>query len=507
MRALRAARRLLAPQPGRGAALSMLAGAPRSREPLFATLNDGDLRFFRDVIGADGVVTDVSSLDAANLDWLRKFRGRSPLVLRPTSTAQVSTVLAHCHGRRLAVVPQAGNTSLSGGSVAVRDEVVLQTCRLNSVLSVDPDAGVAVAQAGVTLAGLDDALRPHGMTVPLDLAAKARCQLGGNVSTNAGGLRLLRYGSLRGSVTGLEVVLPTGEVLDLLRTSRKDNTGLDLKQLWIGAEGWLGAVTAVALACPPRPAAVHVALLALPDWPSLLACVRAARRALGETLSALEFFDRPSLDSVLARMPAVVDPFPRSAAPLYLLAETSGSCAAHDRAKLDAFAVAARALGGGVEGAVVVAGDPGEVAALWRLREGISESLVRAGGAAFKYDLSLPQADMGALVDAARARVSPAGALCVAYGHLGDGNLHLNAVAPPGSDGAAVLAALEPFVFEFVAARGGSVSAEHGLGQMKRNALHYSKGPAAVAIMRRLKAMFDPHGIMQPGKFLPDEAG
>ena len=260
----------------------------------------------------------------------------------------------------------------------VFDEVVLSTSNMTQILSVDATAGVAVAQAGVVLEALDNALAERGLCVPLDLGAKGSCQVGGNVSTNAGGLRLLRYGSLHGAVLGLEVALPDGRVLDLLRTLRKDNTGYDLKQLFIGAEGTLGVVTAVALLAPPRPKAVQVAFLACPDFPAVLATTGRARAELGEILSACEFLDAASLALVVSKLDGARDPLPSSAgAAQYMVVETSGSCGEHDAAKLEAFLEAAMAAGEVLDG--TVAADGTQARALWRLREGVTEALVKAG--------------------------------------------------------------------------------------------------------------------------------
>ena len=311
------------------------------------------------------------------MDWLGKYRGAARVALKPKTTAQVAAVLAHCNARRLAVVPQGGNTGLVGGSVPVFDEVVLSTSNMTQILSVDATAGVAVAQAGVVLEALDTALAERGLCVPLDLGAKGSCQIGGNVSTNAGGLRLLRYGSLHGAVLGLEVALPDGRVLDLLRTLRKDNTGYDLKQLFIGAEGTLGVVTAVALLAPPRPKAVQVAFLACPDFAAVLATTARARAELGEILSACEFMDRASLQLVASKLDGARDPLPSTAGAQYMVVETSGSCGEHDAAKLEAFLEAAMTAGEVLDG--TVAADGAQAKALWRLREGVTEALVKAG--------------------------------------------------------------------------------------------------------------------------------
>ncbi len=337
---------------------------------------------------------------------------------------------------------------------------------------------------------LDTALAARGLCVPLDLGAKGSCQLGGNVSTNAGGLRLLRYGSLHGSVLGLEVVLPDGRILDLLRTLRKDNTGLDLKQLFIGAEGTLGVVTAVSLLAPPRPASVQVAFLACADFAAVLAVTARARAELGEILSACEFLDRQSLELCVTHLDGARDPLPdaASAAQQYMVVETSGSNAEHDRAKLDAFLESALESGDVLDG--TVAADSAQARALWRLREGVTEALVKAG-TVYKYDVSVPQRRMYELVDAMRLRAPTA--LVVGYGHVGDGNLHLNISSPEGPN-ATLLATIEPFVYQWTRDARGSVSAEHGLGAMKAHAIGYSKPPTAIALMRDIKAVFDPNG-------------
>ena len=257
------------------------------------------------------------------------------------------------------------------------DEVVLSTSNMSQILSIDATAGVAVAQAGCVLEQLDNALAEHGMCVPLDLGAKGSCQLGGNVSTNAGGLRLLRYGSLHGSVLGLEVVLSDGRILDLLRTLRKDNTGYDLKQLFIGAEGTLGVVTAVSLLAPARPTSVQVAFLALPSFEAVLATAARAKRELNEVLSACEWMDRESLDLCLEKLDGTRDPLPLTRGGQYMVIETSGSNAEHDCAKLEAFLQSALESEQVLDG--TVAADTTQARALWRLREGVSEALMKTG--------------------------------------------------------------------------------------------------------------------------------
>jgi D-2-hydroxyglutarate dehydrogenase len=310
-------------------------------------------------------------------------------------------------------------------------------------------------------------------------------------------------------------VLPDGTILDTLTTLRKDNTGYDLKQLFIGSEGTLGVVTAVALLCPPRPSSLQVAYLACPSFEAVTQVLAVARRCLGEILSAVEFLDRDSLELTLQYLPGTRDPLPASSAPFYVVLETSGSDSSHDVAKFEKFIETAMQEGCVADG--TLAQDTSQAAGIWRIREGITEAL-RHRGAIYKYDISMPVDKMYALVEETRNRLDALfseGSLdpathavgdharlrVVGYGHLGDGNLHLNVSAPAYDD--RLREALEPFVYEWTAGVRGSVSAEHGLGAMKADAIGYSKSPEAVALMRKIKEAIDPHGIMNPYKVLP----
>lgn len=258
----------------------------------FSRLQSHDIEYFRQLLGADHVLLD--NLDSYNTDWLGTIRGRASTVLRPALTENVSAILAHCNRRQLAVCVQGGNTGLVGGSTPIYDEIILSMTRMNNIISLDSTSGVVVCQAGCVLEALDSVLAQNGLTVPLDLGSKGSCQLGGNVSTNAGGLRLLRYGNLHGSVLGLEVVLSDGTMLDCMSTLRKDNTGYHLRHLFIGAEGTLGVVTAVSLACPRRSSSRHLLLLGLSRFESVLRVYELAQEHLGEILSSVEFMDQMS---------------------------------------------------------------------------------------------------------------------------------------------------------------------------------------------------------------------
>eukprot|EP00731_Ephydatia_muelleri_P020576 Em0013g303a len=429
----------------------------------FARVSELDLQEFRSILG-DRVITNASELEPYNTDWLRNLRGQSTVALRPKTTDEVSRILAHCSKNRIAVVPQGGNTGLVGGSNPVFDEVVLSLSLMNEVISVDEVAGksqtiVSMVTSGCVLESLDAMLAKKGLMMPLDLGAKGSCQVGGNVSTNAGGLRLMRYGSLHGSILGIEVVLPDGKVLDLLSTLRKDNTGSSFEAVW---QTYLTAKT-----------------------------------FLGEILSAVEFMDAASMQLVEKHL-ALCNPI--SPQPFYALVETSGSSDAHDKMKLDTFfeyIMKENLINDGS-----IATDYTKLRNMWALRERITEALTREG-VTYKYDVSLPMAVMYDLVVETRQRCLPLAKCTVGYGHIGDGNLHLNIVGETHSK--KLLHLIEPFVFEWTARHRGSISAEHGLGFKKADYIYYSKSKEAVDVMKSLKQLFDPQGILNPYKTLPQQ--
>eukprot|EP00074_Homo_sapiens_P063359 XP_011510037.1 D-2-hydroxyglutarate dehydrogenase, mitochondrial isoform X2 [Homo sapiens] len=499
----------------------------RERYPVrrlpFSTVSKQDLAAFERIVPG-GVVTDPEALQAPNVDWLRTLRGCSKVLLRPRTSEEVSHILRHCHERNLAVNPQGGNTGMVGGSVPVFDEIILSTARMNRVLSFHSVSGILVCQAGCVLEELSRYVEERDFIMPLDLGAKGSCHIGGNVATNAGGLRFLRYGSLHGTVLGLEVVLADGTVLDCLTSLRKDNTGYDLKQLFIGSEGTLGIITTVSILCPPKPRAVNVAFLVTcvppacgpgsprparlphpalrtpgcPGFAEVLQTFSTCKGMLGEILSAFEFMDAVCMQLV-GRHLHLASPVQES--PFYVLIETSGSNAGHDAEKLGHFLE--HALGSGLVTDGTMATDQRKVKMLWALRERITEALSR-DGYVYKYDLSLPVERLYDIVTDLRARLGPHAKHVVGYGHLGDGNLHLNVTAEAFSP--SLLAALEPHVYEWTAGQQGSVSAEHGVGFRKRDVLGYSKPPGALQLMQQLKALLDPKGILNPYKTLPSQA-
>ncbi|KAF8410542.1 hypothetical protein HHK36_003073 [Tetracentron sinense] len=444
------------------------------RNPSYSALTSDDINHFKEILGEKNVIQDEDRLLTANVDWMRKYKGSSRLLLQPRSTEEVSQILKYCNSRCLAVVPQGGNTGLVGGSVPVFDEVIINIGSMNNIISFDKVSGILVCEAGCILENLDSFVVNQGFIMPLDLGAKGSCQIGGNVSTNAGGLRFVRYGSLHGNILGLEAVLANGTVLDMLATLRKDNTGYDLKQLFIGSEGSLGIVTKVSILTPPKLSSVNIAFLACKDYSSCQKLLLEAKRKLGEVLSAFEFLDNQSMDMVLTHLEGVRNPLPPSTYDFYVLIETMGSDESYDREKLEAFLL--RSMEGGLISDGVVAQDINQASSFWHIREGIAEALMKAG-AVYKYDLSLPVEKMYNLVEEMRLRLGQS-AKVLGYGHLGDANLHLNISTPQYDD--TVLAQIEPFVYEWTSKQRGSISAEHGLGLMKANEIHYSKSPETV---------------------------
>uniref|UniRef100_A0A8C7E278 D-2-hydroxyglutarate dehydrogenase, mitochondrial n=1 Tax=Naja naja TaxID=35670 RepID=A0A8C7E278_NAJNA len=463
----------------------------------FARISDSDLNFFEHLLPGR-VITDAEELKSFNVDWLKSVRGCSTLLLKPRTTMEVSQILKYCNEKNLAVNPQGGNTGLVGGSVPVFDEIILSTGLMNQIISFDHISGILICQAGCILENLNQYLEPKGFVMPLDLGAKGSCHIGGNVATNAGGLRLLRYGSLRGTVLGLEVVLADGSILNCLTSLRKDNTGYDLKQLFIGSEGTLGIVTAVSILCPRKPNAVNLAFLACPSFPQVLKTFIICKDMLGEILSAYEFMDNGCM-KLVERYLKLTNPVAES--PFYVLIETSGSNSTHDEEKLSYFLEHVMGSDLVVDGTLASEGK--KIKALWALRERITEALT-CDGVVYKYDISLPVEKLYDLVTDMKVRLDTAAKNVVGYGHLGDGNLHLNVTA--GSYSHSLLDAIEPYVYEWVSQYYGSISAEHGLGFKKKHYIHYSKPKEAVLLMQQFKVMLDPKGILNPYKTLPSKA-
>ncbi|XP_038079242.1 D-2-hydroxyglutarate dehydrogenase, mitochondrial-like [Patiria miniata] len=470
----------------------------------FSRVTDDNVAFFQELL-PQRVITDEDDLISSNTDWLGSLRGASQVLLRPKTTAEVSKIMAYCHAHNLAVVPQGGNTGLVGGSVPVFDEVILSTSLMNNIVEFDELSGVLVCQAGCILEKLDNYLAEYGYTMPLDLGAKGSCHIGGNVSTNAGGIRLLRYGSLRGTVLGIEAVLADGRVIDCLSSLRKDNTGYDLKQMFIGSEGTLGVVTGVSILCPPRPQSVNVAFFGCDSFSKVLATYKESKSHLVEILSAFEIMDQEALMYVTKYL-ELRNPLSKEY-PFYILVETSGSDGNHDEEKLNRFLEHIMATELVLDG--TVATDSAKIQMIWALRERVNESIQRTK-VQYKYDLSIPHRVYYDIVPEIREHLRTHHShlpVCdvVGYGHVGDGNIHINVVVEEFSE--EIKQALEPFIFEKTSNLKGSVSSEHGLGFNKRNYIGYTKTNEAVLVMQQMKRLFDPKGILNPYKTIPSVPG
>jgi len=439
-------------------------------------------------------------------DWRRRYHGRAQAVVRPGSTTEVAAVVRACAAARTPMVPQGGNTGLVGGGTpdASGDAVLISLQRMNRVRSIDTANDTITAEAGCVLQAVQQAARSHGRLFPLSLAAEGSATIGGNLATNAGGTQVLRYGNARDLALGLEVVLASGETWDGLRGLRKDNTGYDLKHLFIGGEGTLGIITAATLKLYPLPAAQMTALAAVPSLTAATRLLERARAAAGAALTAFEVMGRITLQHAAEMLPALRTPLPL-AQPWYALLELSDAeSEAHASAVLERILAAALEDGDIVDAAV--ARSLAEAQALWALREGIPEAHAKRGGNV-KHDISLPVSCIAEFVEttnaALRSRfdwIEP-----IVFGHLGDGNLHYNMGTVPGTSIDVAFARereINDLVNDAVHARGGSISAEHGLGQLKREAITRYKPAIELELMRRIKRALDPLGLMNPGKLI-----
>lgn len=449
-------------------------------------------------------ITDPAIQRPYLVEWRDKYVGRTPVVLRPASTAEVSRILAIANEARIGVVPQSGNTGLVGGQIPheAGTEIVVSLSRLKAVRGIDAAGQSMTVEAGVTLAEVRDRADQVGRMFPLSLASEDSCQIGGNLATNAGGVGVLAFGTARDLVLGLEVVLADGRVWHGLRTLKKDNTGYDLRHIFIGSEGTLGIITAAVLKLFPRPADVTTAMLAVASLDQAQEMFRRLQGRFGPSLTAFEFISSIAMAFVTRHVVGTRPPFGNSS-PWYVLVDVSQPTA-------DAVAAIEEALAESVtEGVVIdatVARSGAQARALWRLREEISDAQKYEGGS-IKHDVSVPVqmiAEFVGRADAIVERLVP-GARPVPFGHFGDGNVHYNVSQPEDMDKAAFLArweALSSEIHGLVDAMGGSISAEHGIGQMKRDELVRFKSTVELDLMRAIKRTLDPNGILNPGKLL-----
>ena len=475
--------------------------------PLDHTALPPHLAEIHGIVGDKGLVLDVADMEGHLVEWRGLWRGKAQAVVKPGTPQEVAAVLKVCHDHRVAVVPQGGNTSLCGGSVPQDhgQEIVLSTVRLNKVRALDPLNYTMTVDAGCVLESLHQAALEADRFFPLSLAAQGTCQIGGNLSTNAGGVNVLRYGNTRDLVLGLEVALPTGELWEGLRGLRKDNTGYDLKHLFIGAEGTLGIITGAVLKLFPRPRHRATAFLAVPDPETAIALLAEARAHTADSVSSFELIPRLALDFVLGAIEGAADPLETRYDHYVLMEVVSTATGESDILdRTEAF------LGEMIERDMVLDGtlaqSDAQADALWKLRESISEAQ-KAFGASIKHDISVPVSRMPDFLRLAGQRVLqeiPGTRIC-AFGHAGDGNVHFNLSRPEDWQDEPFLAAWERMarvVHDTVAEFNGSISAEHGLGRLKRDEVLRYKSETEMTMMRGVKKLLDPHNIMNPGKVL-----
>ena len=459
----------------------------------------------RAALGAAQVLSE-GDLSAWERDWRRRWHGKALAVVRPGSTAEVAAVVRACAAHGVSVVPQGGNTGLVGGGVpdASGTQVLLSLQRLNRVRAIDEANLTLTAEAGCVLQTLQEAARARGLLLPLSLAAEGSCTIGGNLATNAGGTQVLRWGNARELCLGLEVVTAQGEVWHGLSGLRKDNTGYDLRNLLIGSEGTLGIITAATLKLAPLPAATTTALAACATLADCVALLTLARARLGAGLTGFEAMGRYALDLTAKHFPTLPRPLPT--APWTVLLEQS-DCESEGHARELLESLLGAALEAGTVQDAVIAESLAQSRSLWQVRESIPLAQAEEGPN-IKHDISVPVSAIPAFVAETDAALLArfAGVQLVNFGHLGDGNLHYNVQAPAGTDGGPFLAAYEhavnTVVFDSVARFGGSFSAEHGIGLLKRDELAARKSAVALQMMRGIKAALDPQNILNPGRVL-----
>ena len=457
------------------------------------------------LVGPAHVLTE--DLQAWEIDWRRKYKGRALAVVRPGNTQEVAAVVKACVASGISIVPQGGNTSLVGGSTpdGSGTQIILSLRRMDRVLALDPANLTLTAESGCILQNLQDTAEQQGFMFPLSLAAEGSCTLGGNLGTNAGGTQVLRYGNTRELCLGLEVVTAQGDIWNGLSGLRKDNTGYDLRHLFIGSEGTLGVITAASMKLVPMPAARLSAWAAVPSLEAAVALLGLAHRQLGAGLTGFEVMGQFAL-SLVARH------FPQQRVPLYtvtpfcvLLEHSDHESEAHARVQLEALLEAA--LNQGLVSDAVLAENLGQAKALWHVRESIPMAQVEEGPN-IKHDISIAVSRIPEFVTVTDQllRAAIPGVRLVNFGHLGDGNLHYNVQAPEGQDAAQFMLSHEDevntLVFDSVTGFGGSISAEHGVGFLKVDKLEKHKSQVALDMMRSIKRALDPHNLMNPGRVI-----
>jgi FAD/FMN-containing dehydrogenase len=458
------------------------------------------------IVGESHAIRDPAAMAPYLVEWRDRYVGKAALVLKPGSTEEVAAILKRANETRTAIVPQGGNTGLVGGQIPFEsgNEVVVSLSRMTHVRDIDLDGNTMTVEAGLVLANAQTVAASAGRLFPLSLASEGSCQIGGVLATNAGGMAVLAYGSARDLTLGLEIVLADGSVWNGLKRLRKDNSGYDLKDLFIGSEGTLGMITAAVLRLFPRPAATVTAFAGLEHLDSATAFFSRVYGLAGPSLTAFELMPRVGLDFVLRHADGTKDPL-KAPHHWYALFELSSPQEGNDVTSL-AEMLLSEGIESGQIGDAVIATSLAQERELWRLRELMSEVQKHEGGS-IKHDVAVPVARVPEFIARANQLVELMipGARPVPFGHLGDGNIHYNVSQPPSMDRAVFLAnweALNAAVHEIVLDLGGSISAEHGIGRLKRDLLRHAKAPLELELMRKIKQAFDPNGILNPGKLL-----
>jgi FAD/FMN-containing dehydrogenase len=457
----------------------------------------------RAIVGEAGLIAGADSMAPYLNDWRGNYSGSARCIVRPASSDEVAQVVRLCAQERIPVVPQGGNTGLAGGATpdASGNAVLVSLRRLRRIRSVDSANNTLIAEAGCLLAEIQQTADAHERFFPLSLASEGSCTIGGNLSTNAGGTAVLRYGNTRDLVLGIEAVLPDGRIWNGLRGLRKDNTGYDLKQLFIGAEGTLGIITAAVLKLFPKPRSSCTALAAVRDPAAAVQLLALVRNALGDRLTAFELISRICLDQVVRYFPATVEPFVQPH-PWQVLVELSDTL---DDANLNTRleSVLETAVEAGMALDAILAKSEAQARALWEIRERIPEA-EKLRGKSIKHDISLPVSNIAAFVERCTPALETAFAhgTVVCFGHVGDGNLHYNLVLPDRAPTSVESLAANRIVYALLDELGGSISAEHGIGQLKREEIVRHKSVLEMDMMRAIKQALDPHNIMNPGKVL-----
>ena len=440
-------------------------------------------------------------LEKYTRDWQNQYGGPGSLVVLPSTAEQVSAVMRICDSNGIKVVPQSGNTSLVAGATPIHDEVVLSVEKMRNIIHFDETSGVITCQAGVILEQLQNFLAEKGYATPYDLGARGSCMVGGNISTMACGIHFVQYGSMRNYILGLEVVLPNGTILDMDSSIRKDNTGPDLKQLFIGSEGVLGIITKASMLCPKKPLASSLVFARITGYQNVLHLYREAKAYFGSNLGAIEYLDLESYTIVQEVQTTLKCPFDAKLMPprtYFMLIEVTGANEETIMGQVEQFCEAVEPN----TQDIILPNNKTAERQIWEVRERVAESCTKYGDV-LKYDFSLNISLFEAFLDAIRDKLRDKASKVSGYAHIGDGNLHLNIVVDPKYDWHKVQAEIEPFLIDYVISHRGSISAEHGIGYCKTQYLSLQKPKPVYDTMLALKRLFDPNNTLNPGKVFP----